>query len=105
MSTTQADAGKRYEIVVGKQLGGRSASAFQGFEITDVPDDGSLMRTSVLDQAALHGVLGRIRDLGIPLVSVRPMTEDGPATLPPASDGVRRPGIPGSGDEVSGEAE
>ncbi len=79
MSTTRADAGARYEIVVGKRLGGRSAAVFPGFEIADVPDDGTVLRSGELDQAALHGILGRIRDLGIPLVSVRLLAEEGPS--------------------------
>lgn len=74
MSTTRTVGGERYEIVVGKRLGARSAAAFDGFELIEAPDDGTLLRSSVLDQAALFGVLGRIRDLGIPLVSVRIMT-------------------------------
>lgn len=74
MSTNPTGGGERYEIVVGRRLGARSAAAFDGFELIDAPGDGTLLRSSALDQAALHGVLGRIRDLGIPLVSVRVMT-------------------------------
>jgi hypothetical protein len=74
MSTNQTGRGERYEIVVGRRLGARSAAAFDGFELIETPGEGTLLRSSTLDQAALFGVLGRIRDLGIPLVSVRLMT-------------------------------
>ena len=60
-----------YELVIGKQLGSRSARAFEGWEQIRIPGDGMLLRGVVPDQAALHGALARIRDLGIPLVSVR----------------------------------
>jgi hypothetical protein len=63
--------GDRYEIVVGKRLGSRSAKGFEGFELVEIPGDGMFLRGVVADQAALHGVLAQIRDLGIPLVAVR----------------------------------
>lgn len=66
-----SDQGERYEIVVSKRLGSRSATAFEGFELEPIPGDGMLLSGSVADQAGLHGVLGRLRDLGIPIVSVR----------------------------------
>jgi len=61
----------RYEIVIGQRLGNRSARAFEGFELVEIPGDGMFLRGAVADQAALHGTLARIRDLGIPLISVR----------------------------------
>jgi hypothetical protein len=66
-----SDQGERYEIVVSKRLGSRSATGFEEFELEPIPGDGMLLRGSVADQAGLHGVLGRLRDLGIPIVSVR----------------------------------
>jgi len=103
MSTTREDAGGRYEIVVGKRLGGRSAAAFAGFEIADVPGDGTLLRSSEMDQAALHGILGRIRDLGIPLLSVRLLAEQIPGDRAPGSESAGGLGVRGS-DRVASEA-
>jgi hypothetical protein len=71
MGTSPAADDDRCEIVIGKRLGPRSARAFAGFELVEIPGDGTLLRGRVPDQAALHGVLAQIRDLGIPLVSVR----------------------------------
>lgn len=76
MSATQDGGGERYEIIVGKRLGARSGTAFDSFVLSDMPDNGTLLRSGPIDQAALHGVLGRICDLGIPLVSVRIVTSE-----------------------------
>ncbi len=66
-----------YEIDVGVRLRGRSRHAFTGFEVLD-GEAGSRLVGPVADQAALFGVLGRLRDLGIPLVAVRRVPEDNP---------------------------
>ena len=68
--------GLRYELVLGRRLGSRSTAGFEAFERVDIPGDGMLLRGTVADQAALHGVLARIRDLGIPLVAVRLAEDD-----------------------------
>jgi hypothetical protein len=68
---SESGSGEQYEIVVEKRLGTRSAAGFDGFELIPIPGDGMLLRGAVTDQAGLFGVLGRLRDLGIPLVSVR----------------------------------
>jgi len=54
-----------------------SAQQFDGFTITPQaadkrhPDDETLLVGPVPDQAALHGLLAKIRDLGLPLLSVK----------------------------------
>jgi hypothetical protein len=44
---------------------------FEGFAVTPLPDEESLLRGEVVDQSALLGLLARIHDLGLPLLSVR----------------------------------
>jgi len=69
-------AGEWYEIVLGRQLGRRTAALFPGLELSEIPGEGMRLRGIFADQAALHGVLARIRDLGIPLLEVRRLPPD-----------------------------
>lgn len=61
----------RYQIHLRGELDPRWPAWFDEFVITTEAGD-SLLTGSVPDQAALHGVLGRIRDLGLTLVSIQP---------------------------------
>jgi hypothetical protein len=60
----------RYEIRVKGHLDARWASWFDGLALTHERDGTTVLRGPVADQAALHGLLSRVRDLGLPLVSV-----------------------------------
>ena len=68
-----------YEIRVRGHLDARWASKFEGLTITLEDDGDTLLTGPVIDQAALHGLLKKVRDLGIPLISVSPL-EPGPST-------------------------
>ena len=68
----------QYEIVVDGHLGARWAAWFEGFTITREPDRTTVLRGDVVDQAALHGLLQKLRDVGIPLISLLPV--EGPTT-------------------------
>jgi hypothetical protein len=59
-----------YEIRVAGALGARWATWFDGLTLSDEGDGTTVIAGSVADQAALHGLLQRVRDLGVPLVSV-----------------------------------
>lgn len=60
----------RYEIRVHGHLDPRWAAHFEGLRLTRDSDGTTLIAGPVVDQAALHGLLRRVRDLGLPLVSV-----------------------------------
>jgi hypothetical protein len=68
-----------YQIRITGQLDVRWADWFEGLTITLDGGD-TLITGAVADQAALHGLLKRVRDLGMPLVSVSPV-ESGPPSL------------------------
>ncbi len=59
-----------YEIRVKGHLGGQWSDWFAGFSLTSERGGRLLLSGPVADQAALHGLLDRIRDLGLPLISV-----------------------------------
>jgi hypothetical protein len=68
-----------YEIRLKGHLDDRWADWFEGLTITLEEDGDTLLTGPVIDQAALHGLLKKVRDLGLPLVSVSPV-EPGPPT-------------------------
>jgi hypothetical protein len=68
-----------YQIRITGRLDPRWADWFEGLTITFDGGD-TLITGPVVDQAALQGLLKRVRDLGMPLVSVNPV-EPGPPTL------------------------
>jgi len=67
-----------YEIRLKGHLNNRWADWFGGLTITLEEDGDTLLTGQVIDQAALHGLLKKVRDLGMPLVSVSPL-EPGPS--------------------------
>ena len=62
-----------YEIRIKGHLETRWADRFEGLTITLEEDGNTLLSGPVADQAALHGLLKKVRDLGMPLVSVAPV--------------------------------
>jgi len=70
-----------YEIRLKGHLDDQWAEWFEGLTITREDNGETLISGQVIDQAALHGLLKKVRDLGLPLVSVNPI-ELGPTTAP-----------------------
>jgi hypothetical protein len=65
-----SDQQPTFEIRIKGHLGSQWSEWFEGLNITLEDDGNTLLSGPVIDQAALHGVLKKIRDLGMPLVSV-----------------------------------
>jgi hypothetical protein len=66
----------RYEIRVRGVLDSRWSAWFEGLQVTGDEAGQTVIAGPVTDQAALHGLLAKIRDLGLPLISVRPLDPD-----------------------------
>jgi len=86
MSETHAlpeyhDESGLYEIRLKGHLNDRWADRFGDVTITLEDNGNTLLICPVIDQAALHGLLKKVRDLGMPLVSVCPL-EPGSSTTP-----------------------
>jgi len=78
-STKDHDEPGLYEIRLKGHLGSQWTDWFEDLTITLEEDGDTLLTGPVVDQAALHGLLTKVRDLGMPLVSVNPL-EHGPST-------------------------
>lgn len=65
-----ADQPMVYQIRLKGHLSRQRMDWFEGLIVTLEEDGNTLMTGTMIDQAALHGILKKIRDLGMPLLSV-----------------------------------
>jgi hypothetical protein len=79
----------RYQILIQGSLSPDWADWFEGMEIRQEAEGLTVLEGQIVDQAALHGILARLRDLNLCLISVNPS---------PA-----RPGEAGAGAKEKGE--
>jgi hypothetical protein len=68
----------RYEIRVEGILDARWSTWFDGLEIRSEGEEVTVIAGMVADQAALHGLLAKVHDLGLPLISVGRMPKEHP---------------------------
>lgn len=78
------------EIRVQGHLDERWSSWFDGMTVTPEAGGVSLLHGPVADQAALHGLLARLRDLGVPLIAVA-VTPTRSTPAPPRTPGEATP--------------
>ena len=77
-STGDRHEAGRYEIRLKGHLDPRWAAWFDGLSLIHESDGATVIRGPVADQAALHGLLQKVRDVGISLVSVNRIEPDQP---------------------------
>ena len=78
-----------YQIRITGQLDSQWTDWFEGLTITLDESGDTLLTGPVVDQSALHGLLKKVRDLGMPLVSVSPLESgqtDTPDIKPPGTN-------------------
>jgi hypothetical protein len=78
--------GRVFRIRVEGRFDRRQADLFEGFDIQPIGERETVLMGSLPDQAALHGLFKKLRDLGVSLVSVNPADEGGSGR---ESDSVR----------------
>ena len=69
----------RYEIRLMGHLDGHWTAWFDGMTVDYQNDGTTVISGQIVDQAALHGLLQKVRDLGLPLVSVGKVDNDKPS--------------------------
>jgi hypothetical protein len=72
-----------YEITIRGHLDDHWSAWFDGLTITNRANGDATLAGPIADQAALHGLLAKLRDLGLPLLAVVPVStpeHDAPAT-------------------------
>ncbi len=63
---------QKVEIRVKGRIDEHWSDWFEGLTITHIDQDETILSGTVVDQATLYGLLAKLRDLGLPLVSVQP---------------------------------
>jgi hypothetical protein len=79
-----------YEIRIQGHLDERWTTWFDGMTVEPEPAGVTVLRGAVIDQTALHGLLARLRDLGLPLISVASVDADPGADSEPTAERADR---------------
>jgi hypothetical protein len=75
LTMTPEDRGQGYELVLRGEIGDRFGVLFEGMRLERAAGH-TVLTGTVLDQAHLHGLIERIQELGLELVSVNPAPRD-----------------------------
>ena len=70
MTSSPSASPRLYEIRISGHLDARWIAWFDGMTLTPEDDGTTVVRGVLADQAALHGVLQKMRDAGLPLISI-----------------------------------
>ena len=73
---SEFDEQKVYQIRVKGVLDGKWSDWFDGFTVTPQANGETLLTGPVADQSALHGLLIKVRDLGLPLLAIKRVEPD-----------------------------
>ena len=98
VNTRSERAGDWYEIRIQGRLDDRWSAWFDGLDLSRTDDGATVLRGPVTDQAALHGLLHKLRGIGLPLLSLTRTdpddvndVNDKPALSPTVSTPTRHP--------------
>jgi hypothetical protein len=81
---------RQYQLRVEGRLSEQWAEWFEGLTISPAENGETLITGWIVDQAALHGLLKKVRDLGLPLVSVNPLDPAAPDCPTAGRDPVQK---------------
>ena len=84
-STPKGHHADWYEIRIWGRLDDRWSSWFDDLDLSHIDDGITVLRGPVADQSALHGLLHKLRDLGVPLLSVTQADPDNPSHPSPST--------------------
>ena len=85
-----ADQPRDYQIRIKGHLSRQWTEWFEGLTITLEENGDTLLTGPVVDQAALHGLLKKVRDLGMPLISVNSVGPGQADAAQPAATDVKQ---------------
>ena len=88
---THENHGDWYEIRVQGRLDDRWSAWFERLDLSRTEDGATVLRGPVTDQAALHGLLHKLRDIGLPLLSLTRTDPDDATEKPGLSPSVSTP--------------
>jgi hypothetical protein len=71
LTANYKERGKRYQIIVRGHLESSLQQWFNGMGIRNLPEGEASLTGHVIDQAQLQGILTKVQDLGLPLISVQ----------------------------------